>query len=440
MTDSINTRELVLDMLMEVTREGRPSHVVHSQMLIKYQYLQKNERSFMSRLFKGTIERMITLDYVIGCYSSVKVEKIKPVLKNIMRMAVYQMLYMKQVPVSAACNEAVKLAVKRGFKNLKGFVNGVLRNIGRNLDSIEWPSQEKQPYEYLSVTYSAPVWLVKFWCENYGVERTKMMLADSLESKPVTVRCIDEKNSEHVKAVLESEGVTVAPGAILPYALKLSGFDYLASLDSFCEGLYTVQDESSMMVVEMAGLKAGDTVIDVCAAPGGKSCHAAAKLKAAGLPYGHVYARDLTEEKAELIEENRMRLSLDNITVQVADATQLSEEDIGKAQVVLADLPCSGLGVLGKKADIKYRMSLEQMEELKQLQRQILSVVHQYVASGGTLIYSTCTVNPEENEKNALWFSQNFDFELVQQRQFFAGEDGCDGFFIARFQKINREK
>lgn len=435
MTDSINVRELVLDMLMEVTRENKPSHVVHSQMLEKYQYLEKQERKFLSRLFKGTLERMITLDYVISQFSSVKTSKIKPVLKNILRLSVYQLLYMSNVPASAACNEAVKLAGRRGFKNLKGFVNGVLRNVSRSSGHISWPVREEDPALYLSVAYSAPEWLVRLWSGAYGLEAAEHMLSDSLLEHPVTVRCIDEKDASNVKNILEAEGVRAEPGKYLPYALRISGFNYMNELNSFRRGLYTVQDESSMMVVEMADIKAGDTVIDVCAAPGGKSCHAAGRLLSMadkGKGCGHVFARDLTPAKAQLIEENRQRLGLTNMTVQVWDARMPREADHLQAQVVLADLPCSGLGVIGKKADIKYRMSPEQMEELAALQREILSVVQNYVAPGGVLIYSTCTVNPAENMDNARWLEANFDFDMTNFRQFLPGIDGCDGFFIAK--------
>lgn len=436
MTDSVNVRELVLDMLQEVTRAKRPSHVVHSQMLEKYQYLEKQERKFLSRLFKGTLERMLTLDYVIGSFSSVKVSKIKPVLRDILRMSVYQLLYMSQIPDSAVCNEAVKLAGKRGFHNLKGFVNGVLRNICRNKENLQWPDRDKNPVQYLSVMYSAPEWLVTLWLEAYGTADTETMLRDSLEEKPVTVRCVDEKNTDRIRKILEDEGVHTEQGQLVDYALRLSGFNYLNDLPGFQKGWYTVQDESSMMVVEMAGLKGTDTVIDVCAAPGGKSCHAAGKLLSLcgpGEKPGHVYSRDLTPQKTAMIEENCRRLGLTNMTIQVKDAAVVWPEDIGRAQVVLADLPCSGLGVMGKKPDIKYRMTPEQMQDLVKLQRTILDAVHNYVMPGGVLIYSTCTVNPAENIENARWFESNYDFVMDQCRQYRPGIDDCDGFFIARF-------
>ncbi len=440
MTNSVNTREIVLDLLMEVTKEKRPSHIVLSQMLSKYQYLEKQERTFISRLFKGTLEMMLRLDYCIEQFSTVKISKMKPVIRNILRLSAYQLLFMDNVPPSAACNEAVKLAGRRGFKNLKGFVNGVLRNLSRGAGEISYPDEKKESVRYLSVWYSAPEWLVRLWVDNYGLPSARQMLADSVKERPVTIRCIDEADAGALKETLISEGVTVEAGSFLHYAFKISGFNYLDDLESFRSGRFAVQDESSMLVAELAGLKAGDTVIDVCAAPGGKSLHAAAKLKLLERenpdgPRGHVYSRDLTQDKVALIEDNIMRFGFDNITAQVKDAAVFYPEDCGRADVVFADLPCSGLGVIGRKADIKYNMSPEQMEKLSGLQREILPVAGQYVAPGGILMYSTCTVNPAENIENARWFEENHPFRLVESRQYLPGVDDCDGFFIAKFQK-----
>ena len=274
MTNSVNTREVVLDLLMEVTKEKRPSHIVLSQMLSKYQYLEKQERTFISRLFKGTLEMMLRLDYCIEQFSTVKISKMKPVIRNILRLSAYQLLFMDNVPPSAACNEAVKLAGRRGFKNLKGFVNGVLRNMSRGAGEISYPDEQSEPVRYLSVLYSAPEWLVQLWVDNYGYASAKQMLQDSIKDRPLTIRCVDEANADALKELLMNEGVSVAPGSLLPYAFKISGFNYLDDLESFRNGRFAVQDESSMLVTELAGLKAGDTVIDVCAAPGGKSLHA----------------------------------------------------------------------------------------------------------------------------------------------------------------------
>lgn len=448
-TLGMNIREISLEVLIKVLEEEQYSSVVLQKVLITYQYLEKQERAFLSRLCEGTIERMLELDYIINQFSKVKVKKMKPVIRNILRMGVYQMKYMEQVPDRAACNEAVKLAQKKGFHNLKGFVNGVLRNIGRNMDKISYPSIEKQPKEYLSVTYSIPEWIVEKWILDYGFDTTKKMLEASMEEKPTSIRCNTRKISvEELKGKLKAEGVTVEAGNYVNTALCIRDYNYLKKLESFKSGYFTVQDESSMMVALAAGVNKDDMVVDVCAAPGGKSIHIAELLG----DKGQVSARDLTERKVSLIEENIQRLGFTNIKAKVWDALCLDKEFVEKADVVIADLPCSGLGVIGKKTDIKYKVTKQGLEDLKMLQRHILKVVSSYVKLGGTLIYSTCTVNPKENEENAIWFQENFPFELesldeflpdiVKNEntkkgyiQFFPGIHKTDGFFLARFRK-----
>ena len=436
MTDTVNARELVLGILMEVTREGGYSHMVLRSVLEKYQYLEKQERAFITRVSEGTIQHMIELDYIINQFSKVKVNKMKPVIRNILRMSVYQMKYMDSVPDSAACNEAVKLARKKGFSSLSGFVNGVLRNISRNLDGISYPDEEKNPMEALSVRYSMPEWIVEDWIENYGSKQTKAVLEAFLQETPLTIRTnLLKITPKELRKRLEAEGVTVQsidekkyPG--LAYAFAISGFDYLNALPSFQEGLFYVQDISSMMVAELAEPKEGSYVIDVCAAPGGKSIHLAEKMKGTGM----VEARDLTEYKVAMIEENIARHKLSNVRAVCQDATVFSEDSVETADVLIADLPCSGLGILRKKTDIKYKMSRKQQEELVQLQRQILDTVWQYVKKGGTLIYSTCTIHCGENEENVRWFVENHpEFTMQEMKQIFPEKNLGDGFFIAKF-------
>lgn len=436
MTDTVNTRELVLGILMEVTQKGGYSHMVLRSVLEKYQYLEKQERAFITRVSEGTIQHMIELDYIINQFSKVKVNKMKPVIRNLLRMSVYQMKYMDSVPDSAACNEAVKLVRKKGFSSLSGFVNGVLRNISRNLKDISYPDEEKNPIEALSVRYSMPEWIVEDWIENYGNKQTKAVLEAFLQETPLTIRTnLLKITPEELRKRLETEGVTVQlidekkyPG--LAYAFAISGFDYLNALPSFQEGLFYVQDISSMMVAELAEPKEGSYVIDVCAAPGGKSIHLAEKMKGTGM----VEARDLTEYKVAKIEENIARHDLSNVRAVCQDATVFSEDSVETADVLIADLPCSGLGILRKKTDIKYKMSRKQQEELVQLQRQILDTVWQYVKKGGTLIYSTCTIHCGENEENVRWFVENHpEFTMQEMKQIFPEKNLGDGFFIAKF-------
>lgn len=440
------TRELILGVLLEVTRDGEYSHIALRNVLNKYQYLDKKERAFITRVTEGTLERMMELDYIINQFSNVKVNKMKPVIRNILRSAVYQMKYMDSVPNSAACNEAVKLAVKKGFSNLKGFVNGVLRNIDRNLASLELP-------EDLSIRYSMPEWILEQWLSTYNKETVERMLQDFQEEKPTTIRCnLNRIDKEGLIQKLEGEGVTVKQHPYLTYALEMSGYDYLGDLESFTEGLFYVQDISSMLVSHIANPKKGDCVIDVCAAPGGKALHMAELLEGTG----SVEARDLTEYKISLIRENISRTGVSNMEAVRWDATVRDEASIGKADIVIADLPCSGLGVLGKKTDLKYKMTSQTQKDLVALQRKILSTVKDYVKPSGTLIYSTCTIHHEENIGNVQWFlKENPEFRLASIEDNLCGElkvsvkEGClqllpgihhsDGFFIAKLERVKYE-
>ena len=446
---TINIRELVLGILMEVLEQDNYSNVVIHNTLMKYQYLEKQDRAFLSRLSEGCVERCIQLDYIIDSFSKVKVKKMKAPIRNILRMGVYQILYMSQVPDSAACNESVKLAQRKGFATLKGFVNGVLRNVSRNKDSLVFPDKKKEPKKYLEVMYSCPEWIIDLWLKEYSMEEVEEALKSFMEVKTTTIRCNTSRITvEELKNKLEEADITVEKGEYLPYALKIKDYNYLSRVWAFREGLFQVQDESSMLIAQAAGIKENDVIIDVCAAPGGKTTHCAELLKGTG----KVISRDLTEYKVSLIEENVERLELSNVTAQVQDALELCKEDIGKADIVLADLPCSGLGVIGKKADIKYKTKPEDVESLGKLQREILSVVSQYVKPGGVLIYSTCTVNAVENLDNRNWILDNLDFEAESLEaylpeilhgdttkdgylQLFPGKHKCDGFFLSRFRK-----
>ena len=448
MTKSVNPRELVVDMLIEITKNGEYSHVVIGQTLEKYQYLSKADRSFLKKVTNGTIEQMIYIDYILNHYSKVKVNKMKPMIRAILRSSVYQLYFMDRIPSSAVCNEAVKLTAKRGFQNLKGFVNGVLRTIVREECKEILPPIERVT-EYLSVKYSVPEWLVKQWTEIYGKERTEHMFSYFLQEKNTTIRCNNSKiTSIELKKKLTEDGVKKIMDTPLPYAFEISGYDYLTGLSSFREGLFAVQDMSSMLVAEAAGVQQNNVCIDVCAAPGGKTLHVADKLEGTG----RVLCGDISERKAEKIMENAERMGFENVSVHVWDAAEFEEELKETADIVLADVPCSGLGVIGRKPDIKFKMNPEGMEELIPLQRRILANVKNYVKLGGVLIFSTCTVNEKENQENVNWFiKENPEFALEDfskqmpqviqplvkngQLQLLPGECNTDGFFIAKLRR-----
>lgn len=430
MGNTVNDRELILEILLAVTRDGEYSHIALRNVLENYQYLDKSERAFITRVTEGTLERMIELDYIINQFSKTKVNKMKPVIRTIIRSAVYQLKYMDSVPDSAVCNEAVKLAGKRGFSGLKGFVNGVLRNISRNLDNVKYPDKS-DTVKWLSVIYSMPEWIITEWLKNYDREMVEKMLQAFLAERPTTIRCnLSQISREELAEELKKEGVKVRRCDTVDSALFISGYDYLGALESFRTGHFQVQDISSMEVAEWADPKEEEYIIDVCAAPGGKSLHLADKLAGKG----HVEARDLTPYKVDLIRDNIARIGIDNIEAVCQDATVYDEASEKKADILIADLPCSGLGVLGKKTDLKYKMNPDTQEELVHLQRKILSVVHHYVKSGGKLLYSTCTIHRAENQENAAWFAEQYpEFELVRERQFLPGVDDSDGFYIAEF-------
>ena len=491
-------REAVLEILTRIRESGDYSHIAVKEVLDRCERegMDRRQRAFVKRLTEGVIERRIELDDVIRKYTK-KGVRIKPVVRDILRMGIFQILYMDAVPDSAACNEAVKLTKASGKKEVAGFVNGILRNVARGKDilaSVQAPSMSMQsPSEdgagvgevengtaasfgvtspsgitSLSRKYSMPEWIIRMWNRQFSPEETEKLLASFLEVRPVTIRFDDRITEEQRDSILSQFtqlGVGVRKGHYLPYCYELTGTDSISKLPGYREGSWTVQDESSMMVAEAAGLTGGETVYDVCAAPGGKATHCAGKLLAiaetggnaetAAPGFGTVHAFDLSKGKVTLIEKSARRMRLSNLIAEQRDAlAPVPEEEKGKADVLLCDLPCSGLGVIGRKRDIKYHVSGKQLEELHELQKEILTNVVQYLKEGGTLIYSTCTINRGENEEIAEFIEKELGFEPDplashlpagipgieegpegNRLQMLPHVHGTDGFFLARFKK-----
>ncbi len=438
MSEQVNLRNLVLDILLAVEQDAEFSHIAIRNVLDKYGYLPHRDRAFIKRLASGTLERQLELDYILNQFSKTKTKKMKPVIRILLRMALYQMLYMDSVPDAAAVNEAVRLAKKRGFSGLSGYVNGVLRGVLRKKESISYPSMETDPVLSLSVRYSVPDWIVARFVECYGAARCEAILQSYLKKQTTCVRVNvydcdmpQDVYLEKVKEELRAQNIQLTADARLPYALFIDGYESLTDLALFQKGVLYVQDVSSMMVAEAAKPKPGAVVLDVCAAPGGKSIHVAQMLKGSGL----VEARDVSDYKVSLIRENMERCQTKNMRAVVMDARCPDPEWKEKADLVLADLPCSGLGVIGNKTDIKYRISEEKIAALASLQRELLSVVKEYVKPGGVLLYSTCTMTKEENEENCAWFlKENPSFALLEEHVLLPDE-GCDGFYIAKLQR-----
>ena len=447
----MNARDLVLSMLKEIYAGNEFSHILLKQVLDKYDYLEGNEKAFIKRLTEGTLERTIELDFVINQFSNIPVNKMKPLIRALMRMSVYQILYMDSVPDSAVCNEAVKLAALHKFTSLKGFVNGVLRNIARNKETIAYPDKEKEFVQYMSVMYSLPIWMVEHFVAEYGEEKAEKICNGLLQERPVTVRVKESLTKEEKQWLVDGwkqQGVLVQQHSYLPSAYTLEKTEGVKNLAGFEEGEFQVQDVSSMLVAHVAGVKPGMQILDVCAAPGGKATHAAEKLNGTG----QVVARDLTEYKVNFILENADRLQLLNLWAEEWDACVFDETKEEWADVVFCDAPCSGLGIMGKKRDIKYRLTPDALKDVQGLQKQILNTVWKYVKKDGILMYSTCTVNKEENEKQVQWIIENLPFEVVSMKeelpeeikaeggefglQLLPGIHKTDGFFLCKLRRI----
>ena len=432
----MDSRDVALTVLKDIETNNTFSNIALAKALKVNQFSDKKDRAFVTRLVEGTVETRLTLDYIINQFSKTRINKCKPLIRCILRSALYQIMYMDSVPESAAINEAVRLTKKHGFATLSGFVNGVLRNIARGKENIEYPDNETDYIKYLSVKYSVPEWLCEKLFSDYG-DRVEKLLENSFEERATAIRVNELRTTrEELKSMLESQGVCVQYGIYDDKALLLSGYDFIIKLPGYRQGFFTVQDESSMCMLRAAGIKQGDFVVDVCAAPGGKSTGA---YEYTG-PGGKVISRDISRDKLELIEENATRLGHmengDAFVIEEYDALKPDESLYNLADVVIADLPCSGLGIMNRKNDIKYRVTAEQLEELAKLQRDILEVVCKYVRPGGRLIYSTCTINPAENEENVKWFTERHgDFSVVSGRLFLQGIDKCDGFFYSVMQR-----
>lgn len=449
---AVNEREVVLDMLLSL-REGKLSHTILKDTLDSYLYLDKSSRGFITRLYEGTIEKRLYLDFIIDGYSKTPVKKMKLIIMLLLEMAVYQLFFMDRVPDSAAINEAVKLAKKRGLTGLSGFVNGVLRNIARNKENIALPDKNKDLIKYLEIKYSTPKAVVEHFINDYGSEKTEEILEAFEEKRPLVARAT--KNREELIKKLDAEGVRVSTDTIFPESLKILELDSLSYLESFEEGDFVLQDESSQFIGKIVSLPKGARVLDLCAAPGGKS------LLFAGMEeVDEIISCDITENKTELIEENVRRIGASKIKTKMNDASLCNPDFVDGFDLVICDLPCSGLGVMGRKRDIKYNVTEDKIRELAKIQRTILENAVRYVKKGGRLIYSTCTMTKAENEENFTFISEFKGFSAVDfsdkirgyvdrykdgERlvneakkgfiRLIPGELGTDGFFVSEYMR-----
>ena len=442
----MNERETVLDILLDIDKNKAFSIVSIGKALKKNQFEEKQKRAFVTRLAEGVTETRIQLDYIIDSFSKTKVSKMKPLIRNSLRMGVYQLLYMDSVPDRAAIFETVKLVKSHGFSSLSGFVNAVLRSIERDKEKVR-EKVSAVPY----IKYSVPQWLYDFLKETFGTDDTEKILKSASAERPTTIRVnTSKKEKPELRGMIEEKGIDVRDGFYAPDALLINGYDFIKRVPGYREGFFTVQDESSQLAVKTAfehyrkihTEEENDlTILDLCAAPGGKTTYAAELISGkntASKINGNVYSFDISTDKTDLIEENIERLGLTNVRVSVSDATERREELLEKADLIIADVPCSGLGIMGRKNDIKYRVVKDDFQSLRKMADTILDNAVSYLKPGGILLFSTCTINPYENGDAAdALLSRSPDMAKLEERTFLQGIDNCDGFYFCVLQKKN---
>ena len=433
----MDTRKISFDILKKIETEDTYVGDVLDSALRTMQFSDKRDRAFITRLVEGVTERRISLDFLIAKFSTKGKKQEKKVdTQIILRMGIYQIRYMDSVPDNAAVSEMVNLTKSLGYEGLSGYINGLLRNVAR-------AKEERKLDSYLvsrmDTRYSTPQWLCDFLVKTYGKEVARTILEDQYIEHDTVVRVNTLKTTAaELKDSFEKAGITVKAGILSERSLRISGYDSIRRLPGYRDGLFVVQDETSTYTVEHIGINPGDKVLDICAAPGGKSLLAyeltCGTDKDGNKVSGTVCSRDISENKIEKIRENAERLGVTSLNLEISDATELDETlaslpDDEKFDVVIADVPCSGLGIMGRKNDIKYHMTADIMKELSEQGLVILKNASQYVKPYGRICFSTCTINPAENGEVVRAFLDSSDFSILDERTFLQGVDGSDGFY-----------
>lgn len=442
-----NPREIALKVLNEVNIESAYSNISLNRNISKG--TSDLDSALIRELVYGTLENQIYIDYVIRSFSKVRLKKISPIIMNILRLGIYQIIFMDRIPDSAAVNESVKLAKKYSHKGSQGFANGLLRNVSRNENNIKLPDKNKEKIKYLSVKYSHPEWMIERWIKEFGFDFTESLCNANNDTPRLNIRVNtlkidrDALINKLIKKNIKCEKTRYAKdGIIIENPMNITG------LEEFKDGLFQIQDESSMLVSQIMNPKEGSLVVDVCSAPGGKTTHIAQKMN----NKGKVIARDIHNHKLELIKENSDKLGIDIIECEQFNALELDESLVGKADYCLVDAPCSGLGLIRRKPEIKWNKESTDIEDISKLQYSILENASKYVKENGTLVYSTCTIEKDENINLINKFLENnnnfklVDFnhiidnsgEIIRKSgylELYPNIHGTDGFFIAKMIK-----
>jgi len=445
-------REIAVKILTRIHAHQGYLNIILNQTLEK-ERVNIRDAALINELTYGVVRNRHKLDWIINQFARRESLPIPIWIKNILRTGVYQLLFLNKIPDYAACNESVQLAKKYGNPDLARFVNSILRNILRKKNGIYWPDKEKEPILYLSMVYSHPEWVVERWLKRFGWGKTLQICEWNNTIPPLVIRTNSLKISPpELKKIMEEQNIMVREGIFIPEAFYIRNLPNITSFFAYSKGYFQIQDEASMLVSHLLSPLPGEMAIDVCSAPGGKTTHLAQLMNNQGV----IFALDLNPGRLSVVKENCRRLGIKIVKTKLGDATKLSPEFLGKADKVLVDVPCLGLGVLRRKPDLKWQeFTIDRLRQLSQVQFQILSIACQYVKVGGSLVYSTCSTEPEENEEvinRLLNENQNFDLEDISaflqekglSRINLSRQEGClqifpglfkldlDGFFMAK--------
>ena len=440
-----NPRYLVYKALYKIETQNAYSNLTLDSVL-KNSDLDSRNAAFASSLFYGVLEKKLSLDYIISKFSSIRLKKIETKTLIILRMGVFQMVFMDKIPDSAAVNEAVKICKKEKLYQSSGFVNGVLRSVSRVEERFPLP-QQSDVVKYLSIKYSCPENIVKLWIDDYSIEIAEGILKSLSGRPPIFARVNTLKlSSEQLIEQLASESVEAKAANFPEAAVEIKYSGSLSELECFIKGLLHIQDLSSQICCEILSPKKGDVVSDVCSAPGGKAFNIAERLGGSGM----VNCYDVHEHKLKLIKSGAKRLGIVNLSVKQRDA--LSDEPLEMSDKILCDVPCSGLGILRRKPEIRYKDDLG-IDSLPDIQYRILENSAKYLVSGGVLIYSTCTLHRAENGDVVNKFLESYKDEYEplpivlprgisrtieepeNQLTLFPQTNSTDGFFISAIKK-----
>lgn len=383
-----------MDVLTQVEQEGAYSNLLLNSALQRSS-LAKSDAGLATELIYGTISRLNTLDYFLDNFVNKGVQKLQPWVRALLRISLYQVIYLDRIPDHAVVSEAVNLAKRRGHQGISGMVNGVLRNILRQKESLAIP-ENMPPAQRISLQHSHPLWLVERWISQYGIETAEAICAANNEPPAVSVRVNTTMISrDDMLKLMSSQNYEAAPSPLSPYGIVVRGAGNMALTDWYRDGMISIQDESSMLVAEAVKPEPGMRVLDCCAAPGGKSAHMGELMK----DEGSIVANDIHAHKGKLISDQAGRLGLDSISIVTGDALDLVDRfEPASFDRILLDAPCSGLGVIRRKPDLKWGKSQEDIHEIAALQLRLLESVSTLLRPGGLLVYSTCTIEPLENE------------------------------------------